>query len=243
MNNKIMYNGQVLVDFDALADKYTRAEVDALVSAVFKYKGTVATRADLENIPTAELSVGDCYNVEADGANYAWTGTVWDKLSGTVDLSNYYTKTQVDNLINSIDLSAYYTKTQVDDKFSSKLDSSKVKSVNSSTAGDVYDVSYINTALNGKESTSNRVTSISGSSTDSQYPSAKCVFDTLGSDVSAILSNFAPDYDNTSTYAVDDYVIYNKLLYVCTTAVDTAEDFDSNKWTRTTVSQMINNNV
>lgn len=48
--------------------------------------------------------------------------------------------------------------------------------------------------------------------------------------------NIAEDYDNTQTYAVDDYVIYDGDLYKCTTAVTTAEDFDSTKWTQTVAS-------
>ena len=43
------------------------------------------------------------------------------------------------------------------------------------------------TALNNKENTSNKVTSISSSSTDSQYPSAKCVYDLIG-DIDTTLS-------------------------------------------------------
>lgn len=33
--------------------------------------------------------------------------------------------------------------------------------------------------ISGKENSSNKVTSISGSSTDTQYPSAKCVYDAI----------------------------------------------------------------
>ena len=43
--------------------------------------------------------------------------------------------------------------------------------------------------------------------------------------------NLAEDYDSTSTYAVDDYAMYQGTLYKCTMAVSTAEDFDSTKWT------------
>ena len=48
--------------------------------------------------------------------------------------------------------------------------------------------------------------------------------------------NIAEEYDNTQTYAVDDYVIYDGDLYKCVTAVTSAEDFDSTKWTRTVAS-------
>ena len=38
-------------------------------------------------------------------------------------------------------------------------------------------------------------------------------------------------YSSSSTYAVGDMVVYNNTIYECTTAVSTAEDFDSSKWT------------
>lgn len=48
--------------------------------------------------------------------------------------------------------------------------------------------------------------------------------------------NIADKYDNTSTYAVGDYVIYEGLLYKCTTAVTIAENFDNTKWTQVLVT-------
>ena len=42
--------------------------------------------------------------------------------------------------------------------------------------------------ISGKEDTTNKVTSISSSSTDTQYPSAKCVYDIVG-DISTILES------------------------------------------------------
>lgn len=64
------------------------------ISAVYRYKGSVANYAAL---PVADQQVGDTYNVqEADsshnikaGDNVSWNGTDWDVLSGTVDLSGY----------------------------------------------------------------------------------------------------------------------------------------------------------
>lgn len=66
------------------------------LSTVFKYKGNKATYADL---PTTGNEVGDVWNVLDTDKNYAWNGTSWDDLAGTVDLSNYYTKSQVDTLL------------------------------------------------------------------------------------------------------------------------------------------------
>ncbi len=73
----------------------TKAQVDDALSAlgaVLTYKGTKATYADL---PATGNKKGDTWNVTAAngnipaGTNYAWDGTKWDPLGGTVDLSAY----------------------------------------------------------------------------------------------------------------------------------------------------------
>lgn len=55
---------------------------------------------------------------------------------------------------------------------------------------DVADLNYnsdaIDAALYGKEDTTNKVTTISASSTDAQYPSAKCMYDLIGDCQTAI---------------------------------------------------------
>ena len=49
------------------------------------------------------------------------------------------------------------------------------------------------------------------------------------------------NYDNTKTYALGDIVIYQGQLYVCTTAISIAEDFDSTKWTAINLIEIIDN--
>ena len=64
------------------------------LTTVYRYKGSVATYADL---PTTGQKVGDVWNVEtADpdhgikaGDNVAWDGAQWDALGGNHDLSGY----------------------------------------------------------------------------------------------------------------------------------------------------------
>ena len=73
-----------------ITDAYTKTEVDNKISSVYKYKGSVATYA---NLPSSGQVVGDVYNVEENGANYAWDGTAWDKLGETIDLSPYLLQT------------------------------------------------------------------------------------------------------------------------------------------------------
>lgn len=74
----------------AASNPATKSYVDSAVSSVYKYKGSVANQSAL---PSSNQAVGDVYNVEDTGDNYAWDGSKWDKLAGTVDLSSYLTTT------------------------------------------------------------------------------------------------------------------------------------------------------
>lgn len=48
--------------------------------------------------------------------------------------------------------------------------------------------------------------------------------------------NLAAPFSASSTYAVDDYVIYQENLYKCITAITTAAAWDSTKWTRVLIT-------
>lgn len=71
-----------------ITDAYTKAQVDAKVAGVYKYKGSVPTYNDL---PSSGQQDGDTYNVEDTGQNYAWTGSAWDSLGINIDLTDYLT--------------------------------------------------------------------------------------------------------------------------------------------------------
>lgn len=78
------------------AKSYTDQQINAKLSSALKYKGSKDTYADL---PKTGNQVGDVWNVVAAygnahaGTNWAWNGTVWDPLGGTIDLTNYVTAT------------------------------------------------------------------------------------------------------------------------------------------------------
>ena len=89
-----------------LANYYTKTELDGKLGGAFHYMGSVAT---ISAIPASPAPVkGDVWNIttggETDehgtlvkaGDNVAYSGTGWDVLAGTADMSAYYTKTQVD---------------------------------------------------------------------------------------------------------------------------------------------------
>lgn len=74
-------------------DTYTKNEVDAIVSSVYKPKGSVATYNDL---PKTGNKVGDVYDVLEDSMNYVWTiSDKWDPLGPIIDLTPYAKKTEL----------------------------------------------------------------------------------------------------------------------------------------------------
>lgn len=130
--------------------------VDNKVSSVYRYKGSKDT---VSQLPTSNNVIGDVWNVVSGsgtigtasyvppGTNYAWTGSEWDALGGTIDLSTYATKSYVDgktsgitNMVTDISnlqtnlgtlsgsvsgfsgqvINNYYTKTNTDNIFLSK---------------------------------------------------------------------------------------------------------------------------
>lgn len=96
-NGTIAYLGDVsstATSTLASAKTYTDQQINAKLSSALKYKGSKDTYADL---PKTGNQVGDVWNVVAAygnahaGTNWAWNGTVWDPLGGTIDLTNYVT--------------------------------------------------------------------------------------------------------------------------------------------------------
>lgn len=69
------------------------------VEAAMHYKGIKNAVSDL---PATGNIIGDMWNVKSTGANYAWDGTAWDKLSENIDLSGLLTKTEFETYKTSV---------------------------------------------------------------------------------------------------------------------------------------------
>lgn len=61
------------------------ASIDAKISSVYRYKGSVANQAAL---PSSGNITGDIYNCEDTGMNYAWNGEAWDALGSATTLAD-----------------------------------------------------------------------------------------------------------------------------------------------------------
>lgn len=68
-------------NLDCANKKYVDDNIVAHLVGVYTYKGSKDTYA---NLPATGNNVGDVWNVEDTGTNYAWNGTNWDSLSANV---------------------------------------------------------------------------------------------------------------------------------------------------------------
>lgn len=129
-------DAQILNKPTIITEEQVDQKINTAIGSVYRVKGSVA---NYNALPTKDVSIGDVYNLEDTGANYVATSTTpdWDKLSETVDLSGYLTKTDAastyqpkGNYLTSVP-EEYVTETELNAKgyatttqVSTKLDSS-----------------------------------------------------------------------------------------------------------------------
>lgn len=98
------------LDSDSATDALAAAQGKALntrltavenkITAIFTFKGSKATEAEL---PESDNAAGDVWLVSEDSSEYVWTGSAWEKLGFSVDLSSYATNEYVDGEISELD--------------------------------------------------------------------------------------------------------------------------------------------
>lgn len=113
------------------------------------------------------LRAGTNIELEQDGNDLV--------INGTTDTSQFYTKSEVNNLVN-----AKYTKPNTG------IPKTDMATDVQTSLGKADTALQEHQDISGKEDKTNKVTSLSASSTDTQYPSAKCVYDIIG-DIETVL--------------------------------------------------------
>lgn len=173
----------------------TLTAADLGLTSVFNLKGSKPTYTAL---PATGNVIGDVWYVVDESVGYIWlndgTTNRWEQLGLSVDLSNYVTTEAL-----ATALTGYVEKVagkglsanDFTDAYKTKLDSAITSLAGYATEAWVEGKGYLTqhqslsayrTALaqdaidGGKEASANKVTSISSSSTDTQYPSAKAVY-------------------------------------------------------------------
>ena len=142
-----------------ITDAYTKAETDIMMTAVYKYKGVVATSA---NLPSTGMVVGDVWNVTDTNINYAWDGSAWDPLGGVVGADVSLATPTTDGLLSASDfvkLSGIATGAEVNVNPDWNAVSGDAQILNKPTTisgygiTDAYTKTQVDTALSGKEPT------------------------------------------------------------------------------------------
>ena len=110
------------------------------LGSVYVYKGSVNSYSDLPDNATT----GDVYNVVSNGKNYAWTGSEWDDLGGTVDLSEYQKTADAD--------SKYATKASLNSLQGSKQDISNLSQTLDNSTTKYPSNKAVKTAIDAKDS-------------------------------------------------------------------------------------------
>lgn len=89
----------------------------------YAYTGK-GTKATVSALPSSGNHEGDVWKVTETDAHYVWTGSEWDKLSETVDLTPYITATQISStyLTKTDAASTYLTKTNAASTYLNKID-------------------------------------------------------------------------------------------------------------------------
>ena len=72
-----------------------------------------------------------------------------------------------------------------------------------------------------------------------QGKALKDIADALSDRTDALAASVSDAYDSTATYTVGDYCIHDDVLYRCSTAIATAEEWDETHWTAVTVTDAI----
>ena len=79
-----------LAAFSPAADYAKKTDITGL----YKYKGS---KASYSALPTSGNTIGDVWNVEDTGMNYAWTGEAWDALGTAFEISSI-TNAEIDTI-------------------------------------------------------------------------------------------------------------------------------------------------
>ena len=159
VSNFITKSVDDLVNYYKKSETYTQTEVNQLIGAI-----TTLNILVVQELPTQDISTTTIYLVpkatsQTNNAydEYIYVSNNWEKIGDTeIDLTNYVQKSQTSGLIKN--------------------------------DGTIDTNTYLtqHQDISGKEDKTNKVTSISSSSTDTQYPSAKCVYDIVGDIATAL---------------------------------------------------------
>ena len=196
------------------SDTYTRiqAAIDTAKEYTNNQLGKAVKPAYKVVSSTSEVTETGYFYLISNGTNYdmyvlSSDGAVVSLGTSDVDLSNYYTKTEVDNdfLKKTDATSTYATITTVDGKF----DKTNILTAldNSATDDQVYSAKAINAELDGVVKKTDISTTINSTSTDDTVPTNKAVYDSLINKVNNTIVLTTADEVNSFDRVYQSFII------------------------------------
>ena len=173
--------------------------INKKVAVAYRYQKTVTNYADLPTSGMSEDTIGFVYNVEnangnyPAGTNYAWNGTEWDALGGSVDLSPYATKTYVDGEIKKVNQTntdlksdinslSSATKTLIDEVSAATKATYATKAELKATSGSII-TAYTNAIAAAKKEATDASSAYTDTQIDAAKESIKQTTDTINSNL------------------------------------------------------------
>lgn len=199
-----------------------KAYADTVGAKAMHFKGSVADRAALESI--SDMKQGDMYNVEeyrfddgnvAKGANFAWTGVRWDKLSENIDLTPYAKTADMVSADSALDAKITANATAISE-------TRIVADSANDTATAAKEAASANSALIGAESTRAKAAeNTNAQAIADEALRAKGVEGGLRTDITAVQSDLTTE---TATRASEDSRILQAAKDYCDSKESTLED-------------------
>lgn len=136
---------------------------------IYIYLGVAYSAVNIELVPHHPVYYHDGTAIRLwTGASGGSSSVAWNDITGKPTFATVATSGSYNDLSNKPSIPTVPTNVSAFTNDAGYLTSAPVTSVNGQTG-----------AVTGLQTTSNLVTSISSSSTDAQYPSAKCVYDAI----------------------------------------------------------------
>ncbi len=227
-----------------LTNYYTKTQIDETVgdlenkiSAIPKFNILV-----VQTLPTTNISTTTVYLVPSDNPKtgnifeeYIYVNNQWELLgSQKIDLSNYYTKTEVDNLvahkINSLD----DTVTNIISLTQAEYNT--LKNNGDLVNGTIYNI----TDGNGEHTNINVIDGVT--STSGQDALSANQGRILNNKLTGLVQGTCPVYDENSIYTIGMFC-YNtadNTVYRCKYLGIVTGTFDATKWQAVNLSEIIN---